>query len=349
MRSPTPLLVPALLLAAACSKQEPLVLYCAADQAHAQPILEEFTKRTGIPIDAKFDDEAAKTVGLVRRLMEEKDHPRCDVFWNSEILHTIRLKDAGVLAPYKSPAAEGFPPEFVDPDGFWHAFAGRARVLIVNTNRVREEERPKSLRDLLNDRWKGQIGLARPLAGTALTHFAALYHVWGEDKMAAFCEDLLGNEPNLAAGNGPVASLVAAGHLVFGLTDSDDVREQVLSGKPVAPVYADETEDGILVIPNTLALVAGGPHPDQGKKLIDYLLSPAVEKRLAESPSANIPLRPTVEAPEHVRSLESLHRMEVDWVAVAHEFEARLETLKQTFSNGTGSSSEAPPSAQPAR
>ncbi len=331
MRFPTPLLGPALLLAAACAKQEPLVVYCAADQVHAAPILEEFTKRTRIPVDAKFDIEAAKTVGLVRTLIEEKERPRCDVFWNNEIVHTIRLKEAGILAPYKSPAAEGFPAEFVDPDGFWHAFTGRARVLIVNTNRAREEERPKSVRDLADDRWKGQIGLAQPIAGTTLTHFAVLYHVWGEDRMAAFCEDLLANEPNRAAGNGPVASLVAGGHLVFGLTDSDDVRGQVLTGKPVAAVYPDETEDGVLVIPNTLGLVAGAPHAENGKKLIDFLLSPAVEKRLAESPSANIPLRPTVEAPEHVRRLDAMHRMEVDWVAVAHDLDARLETLKQSF------------------
>ncbi len=331
MRLQISLPLPALLLAAACAKPEPLVVYCAADQSHAEPILEDFSKRTGILVDAKFDIEAAKTVGLVRTLIEEKERPRCDVFWNNEIVHTIRLKEAGVLAPYKSPAAEGFPAEFVDPEGFWHGFAGRARVLMINTNRVRVEGRPKSVRDLADSRWKGQVGLGRPIAGTTLTHFAALFQVWGEDRMTEFCEDLLANEPNLAAGNGPVASLVAGGHLVFGLTDSDDVRGQELIGKPVAAIYPDEAEEGVLVIPNTLALVAGAPHPENAKKLIDFLLSPAVERRLAESPSANIPLRPTVEAPERVRRLESIRRMEVDWVAVARDLDARLETLKQTF------------------
>ncbi|HET6201341.1 MAG TPA: extracellular solute-binding protein [Planctomycetota bacterium] len=329
MRFPPSALLP--LLAGACAKPPTVVVYCAADQEHAEPILQEFGKRTGIAVDAKFDIEAAKTVGLARTLEEEKDHPRCDVFWNNEILHTIRLKEARILAPYRSPSAEGIPPEFVDPEGFWTGFAARARVFIVNTNRVRDVERPKSIRELADPHWKGQVGLAKPTAGTALTHFAALFEVWGEEKTREFCEALLANEVNLASGNGPVASLVGGGHLIFGLTDTDDVRAQQLNGKPVAAVYPDEPEDGVLVIPNTLALVAGAPHAENGKKLIDYLLSPAVERRLAASPSANIPVRPTVETPEHVRRLDSIRRMEVDWVAAARNLPARVETLSEIF------------------
>ena len=153
----------------------------------------------------------------------------------------------------------------------------------------------------------------------------------GEDKAREFCEALLANEVNLASGNGPVASLVAGGHLLFGLTDTDDVRAQQLNGKPVAAIFPDEAEDGVLVIPNTVALVAGAPHAENGKKLIDYLLSPAVERRFAASPSANIPVRATVETPDHVRRLESIRRMEVDFAAVARNLDARLETLKELF------------------
>src|SRR5262245_522938 len=216
-----PFLFPILLLAGACARKETVVVYCAADQEHAEPILLEFGRQRGIEVDAKFDIEAAKTVGLVKTLEEEKPHPRCDVFWNNEIVHTLRLKEEGVLAPYRSPAAEGIPAPYVDPDGYWTAFAARARVLIVNVQRVRDVERPKSIRDLADPRWKGEVGIARPLAGTALTHFAALFEAWGEEKTRDFCEALLANEVNLASGNGPVASLVAGGHLLFGLTDTD--------------------------------------------------------------------------------------------------------------------------------
>ena len=62
-----------------------VVLYCAQDQVFAEPILAEFTKQTGIRVKAVFDSEAVKTVGLANRLLAERTHPVCDVFWGNEV------------------------------------------------------------------------------------------------------------------------------------------------------------------------------------------------------------------------------------------------------------------------
>ena len=68
-----------------------------------------------------------------RRIIAEADRPRCDVFWNNEIAHTVSLAGDGLLASYASPSAEGIPAEFRDPQDRWTGFAARARVFIVNT------------------------------------------------------------------------------------------------------------------------------------------------------------------------------------------------------------------------
>src|SRR5688572_33411913 len=86
-----------------------VVVYTSVDEPVARPILDEFTKKTGIKVVAKFDAEASKTAGLVQMLRAEKDHPRADVFWNNEIFHTINLAEEGVLAEYSSPAAADVP------------------------------------------------------------------------------------------------------------------------------------------------------------------------------------------------------------------------------------------------
>src|SRR5262245_53632503 len=86
-------------------KEEGVVLYCSTDDVIARPILEDFTRETGIHVKAEFDTEASKTVGLANRLKLERSDPRCDVFWNNEILQTVRLANAGVFAPYASPSA----------------------------------------------------------------------------------------------------------------------------------------------------------------------------------------------------------------------------------------------------
>ena len=78
---------------------------------------------------------------------------------------------------------------------------------------------------------------------------------------------------------------VAAGRLKVAFTDTDDVNVALRSGKPVRMVFPDVEGLGTLLIPNTVALVAGGPDPENGRVFIDFLLSREVEELLARSGS----------------------------------------------------------------
>jgi iron(III) transport system substrate-binding protein len=118
-----------------------VVVYTALDREFSEPILADFEKATGIKVQPKYDIESTKTVGLTSAILAEAARPRCDVFWNNEILNTIRLQKAGLLENYKSSAGEPYSAMFRDPAGAWHGFAGRARVLIVNKDLVPEAER----------------------------------------------------------------------------------------------------------------------------------------------------------------------------------------------------------------
>lgn len=93
-----------------------VVIYTSLDQLFSEPILKDFEQETGIKVKAVYDVEAAKTTGLVNRIIAERNHPRCDVFWNSEIGRTIVLKKKGILAPYISPSSKDIPDQFKDLD-----------------------------------------------------------------------------------------------------------------------------------------------------------------------------------------------------------------------------------------
>ncbi|MDR0851133.1 MAG: hypothetical protein LBN36_01425, partial [Clostridiales Family XIII bacterium] len=67
-----------------------LVVYTAVDQIFSEPVLKDFEAQTGIKVEAVYDMEANKTTGLVNRILAEKEHPVCDVFWNNEFVQTIR-------------------------------------------------------------------------------------------------------------------------------------------------------------------------------------------------------------------------------------------------------------------
>ena len=78
-----------------------------------------------------------------------------------------------------------------------------------------------------------------------------------------------------------------------------------------------------------MVLIAGGPHPEVAKKLIDYLLSTETERKLAFSNAAQIPLHPGVETPPDVRTIESLKTMQVGYAEVARKMEEIQPFLKR--------------------
>jgi iron(III) transport system substrate-binding protein len=294
----------AALALAACdggSAAERVVLYVSADTHVARPVIEAFEDRTGLRVDVVPDTEAQKTTALARRLEDERDRPVADVFWSSEIFRTIRLAEGGVLAPLDVEAVRERPAEYVDPGGRWAGFAGRARVIVYAPSRVAPQDVPATWMDLTSPRFRGRIAMADPRFGTTGGHLAAMKSWWDSHVMAmyyeAFLEGLAANDVLLLpGGNAAVVDAVAEGRADVGLTDTDDVWAAQARGLGVALVYprhdvGDGSGRGTLVIPNTVALVAGGPNPQGGRRLVEFLLSREVERMLAESGSRNVPLR----------------------------------------------------------
>ena len=119
-----------------------------------------------------------------------------------------------------------------------------------------------------------------------------------------------------------------AGEVTFGLTDTDDANEAIKEGAPVEVVYPDSDGAGTLVMPTTVVLMRSGPHPDPGRRLVDYLLSAATERRLAEA-AAHMPLRADVPVPPQVRPVSAIRPMEVDYAKVAEQVEKIQPWLRQ--------------------
>jgi len=327
-----------LLFLSGCWTSSPnnVVVYTSQDSEFSEPIFADFTKTTGIPVRAKFDTESTKTVGLAAAISAEKDQPRCDVFWNNEILHTMRLQKQGLLVAYHPPIADKYPAAFRSPDGLWHGFAARARVLLVNTEKTPKPDRPKSIFDLADPRWKGRVGIAKPLFGTTATQAACLFAVLDEEKAKEFYRSLKANDVQILSGNKQVAMGVAGGQLAFGMTDTDDAVIEVEKGMPVEIVYPDQGEGGLgtLFIPNTLAIIRGCPHQENARRLVAYLLSPEVEKRLAEGPSAQVPLNGEVDAKVRIATPRTVKAMSVDFAAAADQWDAAAKFLTDEFTGG---------------
>lgn len=312
---------------AACSQAPTVVVYVSHDQVFSEPILKDFEKDTGIKVRAIYDTEESKSTGAMNRLIAEKSNPQADVYWANEPIRAEVLRQQGLAAPYLSPSAEGIPAKFRNSDGYWTGFAARARVLIVNRN---TNPKPASVLSYNDPQWRGKTVIANPLFGTTTTQVAALFVLWGDEKARAFMAGLHGNGVKLSGSNGDSADLVARGEFAFSLVDSDDAVNRMRQKQPVEMIYPDQGpgEIGCLIVPNAAVLIAGAPHPDLGKKLIDYLLSKETERKLAASDAAQIPLHAGVKTPPELRPIESIKTMNVDYAAIAAKLQAIQPFLK---------------------
>jgi len=263
------------LVCSSASADEPrrdsyVVLYCAQDEFLAEPLLKEFTRRTGCEVRTVYDSEAVKTVGLANRLLAERGHPGADVFWGNEEFRTRWLASKGV---------------FVASNG-WSAFGRRSRRLVINTNRLSAVTAPKSLEALTNAAWRGKVSIAYPSFGTTATHLLVLRADWGPERWSEWCRALAANAPFLEEGNSEVVARVGRGQAWIGLTDSDDIAAGCKEG---LPIQALPQEAWSLDMPNTVAIVQGARHPGRAEELRQFLIGPPVQQRLIEAGGMETP------------------------------------------------------------
>ncbi len=321
------LIAVAMALGSCRSKGREVVVYLSIDQPFTEPILRDYEKQSGVKVRAVFDTEETKSTGVLNRIVAEANNPQADVFWSGDPVRPYLLVKRGLVQPYVSPNAAAVPPAFRAPDGTWTGGAARARLILVNSSRVKAGEMPRSVRDLADPRWKGQAAIANPLFGTTTMHVAALAETWGDEELKAFLTQIKANGTRVASSNGEVKRLVASGEVAFGIADTDDAAEAVHEGAPVDVVYPDQDGIGTLVMPTAVVLVKG-PHPEEARRLADYLLSPRAEQKLVELAS-HIPLRSDVSPVPGTRRAGEFKTMQVDYAKIADAMERLQPWLRQ--------------------
>jgi len=299
------------------------------DQEIAEPIIAEFEKQTDIDVLPRYDTEASKTVGLVQRIRAEAASPIADVFWSSEIFHTIRLAQESLLTPYGSDKTMNWPALYVDPKGLWYGFGLRARVIAYNTKQVSESDAPKCLEDVLDSKWKGRIVMAEPEFGTTGGDVASWFAHYDTARATETLEGLKANDIRLVAGNSTAVRMVATGQADICFTDTDDVYAAQRNGWPVAMNYLDQGGDGALTIPNTAALIKGGSNPKEANELMEFLLSEQLEEMLLRSDSHNCPIRPALA--EQFERYVIPKPLNLDYEKIADNLSAAVRTAMEVL------------------
>lgn len=329
-------------LAAGCGRdprRDSVVIYASADDAIAREAFAACTAATGIEIAGVFDTEATKTTGLENRLRSERNRPRADLFWSSEAFAATRLAADGVLARLPESVVASIGTARVLAGGCAAAFSARARVVVWNTGRL--QRGPEFWSDLGADGSPGPIAIADPRFGTTRGHLAALEWSWREARASGAdtptLDAWLGRLRRhgvrmLTGGNAATVEAVVTGECAYGLTDTDDALAAIARGLPVAmclprSLPVGRAGGGTMLVPNTLALVQGGPRggDETVTRVASWFASSACESILCRSASRNLPLgdgaacERAFEAPDPLAfDLDACARVAADTAARAH-------------------------------
>ncbi|HEV7265664.1 MAG TPA: extracellular solute-binding protein [Falsiroseomonas sp.] len=211
---------------------------------------------------------AAGSGELVRRLLAERTRPLADcivsvggepIDANPALFARYTVEgDAMILDAVK-----------VSPN--WIPFSVTIpNVVAVNTRLVPEAEIPSTWAELADPKWKGKIAYAgADRSGSALQQMLQILYNLGEDEGWRLFERMLENFV-ITGSSGAVPRGVAQGEYALGVTLEDFAGRYIAGGAPVRVVYPRE---GITLGADAMALVAGGPNPDGGRALLDYIAS----------------------------------------------------------------------------
>jgi len=300
-----------------------LVVYSGRKEKAVKPVVDAFTKQTGIPVDLKV----GKTSGLANEIRMEKAHPRGDVYIATESGILEILTRDGLLDPYQSAATKTVPEDFRSATGAWTGVSGRARIILYNKNLVPEKDLPRSIFELTDPKWKGKLAIAGTRERTSLAWATALVAVKGEAFARDYLAGLHANDLKILADNTDVWQGVGRGEFAIGLTNSPNYNIAKKMNLPVGVVYPDQDAGGFgtPINPNAAAVIKGAGNPAAARKFIDFLLSPDAQLLLALQ-DYEIPLAAEVEAGD-VPPLTRLKRTAVTANRLAELEEPTLKLL----------------------
>jgi iron(III) transport system substrate-binding protein len=273
-----------------------LVLYSGRSKALVQPIVRQFTRETGIPVEVRY----GATAQLAVALMEEGARSPADVFWAQDAGALGAAVKAGLLAELPSSLLERVPETYRNPQAKWVATSGRARTLAYSAARVDATNLPASVFDLTDPRFRNRIGWS-PTNASFQAFVTAMRRTEGDERTRQWLIDMRANGARAYNNNTAILQAIAAGEVDLGLTN----HYYLLKFKATDPNYpVEQTAFAASDIGNMLnvagvGVLASSQRKDRALRLVDYLLSTKAQQYFA-SETFEYPVTDDVIASEHL-------------------------------------------------
>lgn len=263
-------------------------------------LISQFESDTGLTLDVRTQGDAGS---MVNQLVLTKDAPIGDVVFGIDNTFASRAIDAGVLTPYRTTLPAGADQYVVGDSG--DLTPVDVGDVCVNADVAWFSDHglpvPTTLEDLTKPEYKGLLVVENPATSSpGLAFLLATVGAFGADGWQGYWQKLVDNKVDVAA------SWSDAYYVDFSGPSSTGDKPLVVSYAS-SPPY--EVPDGAETAPTTALLdtcfrqveyagvLAGAKNPEGAKKVVDWLLTPAVQAAIPESMYV-YPVDSSVQLPE---------------------------------------------------
>ena len=251
-------------LIAGAKKEGEVSLYLSTNLTDANGMMQRFKQKYPFVNVGLFRADNEK---LLNRILTEASAGKfnADVILISSFEVRV-LMQKKLLQKYLTPESRFYPEGFTDKDGYWTSVYSIPRVMSYNTKLVRPDAAPKNYDDLLQPKWKGNVGLS----DSAILWYAGFLKFYGDEKGREYMKKLSAQKPAFRDSETVISQLLAAGEFPLGVTYSHQV---VSLKKKGAPVDWIRTMQPIVTGLKPISLSSKATHPNAGKLFIDFVLS----------------------------------------------------------------------------
>lgn len=284
-------------------------------------LFELFTQRTGIKVNV-LQERPEQTIAR----LEGATTPAPDVVMGGDLASLVRLREAGVFAPYSSPRIdERIPAHLRDPGGLWFGLMFRGRAIFYNPSLL--PKAPERYEDLASDALRGKVCIGSGRSPYNIAFLAGLVAYDGEAGAEAWARGMVANRAEAPDGHDPVQILnVGAGrcavtlvqHYYYLILKSQDKPENREALEQVKLVWPNQEGRGVALNASGAGLAKGARNAEAAAKLLDFLVSDEAQAALSagrffpaassQSPSGDLASlgRPKVDAVDPSRIGEQL-------------------------------------------
>jgi iron(III) transport system substrate-binding protein len=282
------------------AQTSPVTIYSARNEQLLKPLLDQFTRETGTPVQLLTANEAA----LLARLSAEGASTPADVLITVDAGNLWQAAQQNLLQPLQSAVLERtIPAHLRDPGKQWFGLSVRARTIVYDKSRVNPNEL-STYEDLATSRWRGKLCLRTSKKVYNQSLVAMLLQEYGEARTEAMVRGWISNlATDVFADDTALIKAIAAGQCQVGIVNTYYLG-RLLSTNPALPVglfWANQAGSGVHVNVSGAGMTRHAKNRAGAQQLIEFLASDTAQKIYTDK-DLEYPANPRVEADSVIKA-----------------------------------------------